>query len=484
MTTALQEATRRRAGRDVLVQVVARAANLALGIVVTALVVRTLGEAGYGEWSTILATLSMLGYLTTFGLQDVAVRQAAGDPEHEPDWLGALIVVYAALSLPVIAIGVVVLIAVHESQEMLVAGMILLATFPVTLVAPLAVAFRLRLRNGIAMAILTFNSVFWGAAVVAIHALGGGLVALAIAMSATSALSSILTLTAALRLTRVHLRPSREAVVRLVRVGTPVGLSGLLVLAYARIDQVLVFEIAGSREAGLYGAVYRLLESAHFIPGSLLTTLAPLMAAAWPRDPERLLRLARASVEYLAMGSLGFLVFAALTAEPVVRFLFGPEFAPAAPALPVLGAAFVVISFGYLTDNLILVLGRQRRLIPIAFGGLVLNVAANLALIPRYGFMGAAWATLATELFVELLGIVVVMRALGLRRLRVGRIGRIVTAAALFAAYLGTLRLVGAPLGVLVAAALLVYPGLLFALRALDVDEVRSVLLTRAPAAT
>ena len=68
--------SREHAFRDVFVQVVARVLNLALGIVVTILVVRILGDSGYGQWMTILTTFQLVGFFTSLGLESVAVREA------------------------------------------------------------------------------------------------------------------------------------------------------------------------------------------------------------------------------------------------------------------------------------------------------------------------------------------------------------------------------------------------------------------------
>ena len=49
-TATARHATRQRAASDILMQVVVRVLNLGVGVVVTAIVVRTLGQAGYGQW--------------------------------------------------------------------------------------------------------------------------------------------------------------------------------------------------------------------------------------------------------------------------------------------------------------------------------------------------------------------------------------------------------------------------------------------------
>ena len=70
-------ATPRHAVRDVAVQLVARAGNLVLGVVATAVVARALGGGGFGEWSTLLVVAQMAGYLADLGVEQVAVSRAA-----------------------------------------------------------------------------------------------------------------------------------------------------------------------------------------------------------------------------------------------------------------------------------------------------------------------------------------------------------------------------------------------------------------------
>lgn len=477
MEAAPLNPSRERAFRDVLVQVLTRILNLALGIVVTAMVVRTLGGTGYGQWMTILTAFQLVGFFTSLGLESVAVREAAADPAHAEDWVGALVVTRLALTAPVMIVGLGVLLLIQESHAMLVAGIILLVEFPLGVGSSLAVVHQLRVRNTLPMLVLTINSVLWGVSVLIVNLTGGGLVALALAMTLVTTATAMIQAVAALRILHFRLRPSRKAIVRLVRTGAPLGVAGLLVNAYARIDQIIVFEVAGSKAAGYYGAVYRVLEQAHFIPVSVLTTLAPVMATLWPSNRERMLRIVTLTAEFLAIGSLGALAFASVAAAPLMRLFFGEEFVPAAHALPVLGGAFVFICFGYLTGNLLLTLGLASRQIVVGVAGLVANVIGNLILVPRYGFMGAAWMTLVTEVVVVGTGGWFVVRRLGMVSL--GRLPRVTAAAAILTAVLLGLDALHAGLAGLAIASAVLYPALLLGLRAVEPDELRVLLLHR-----
>jgi O-antigen/teichoic acid export membrane protein len=480
MPSAASQATRQRAAHDVFIQIFARILNLALGVVVTALLARTLGDALYGQWSTILVVLGLVGYLMNFGMEGVVVREASREPEHEMEWLGSMLALRLVLIGPVLLVAALAIWLLHSSQQMLDAGLILIITMPFSGVGVLGLIFQLRVRNIVPMIVLTLRSVLWGAAIVFIYFNGGSLVELAIAMAVTNAVGTLAQMYAARRVVGQWLRPTRLHMGTLLRVGIPLGLSGVLVIFYARIDQVIVYVISGAREAGLYGAVYGVLDQSHFVPVSVLTTLAPIIAAAWPADRERMLRTVRLAAEFMAIASLGALAFACVASEQIVRLIFGAGFVDAAPALPVLGAAFVFICFGYLNGNLLIVMGLQRRLLSISLIALVVNLAGNFILVPLTGFMGAAWMTLLTEIVVFAASLTLILGTFELRSLGLGRILRTLLAAVLLGGVLAGLDLLGASLAVLIVAACLCYTALLFGLRALELDDVRVLLRRKA----
>jgi O-antigen/teichoic acid export membrane protein len=476
MAAIAREATKQRAARDILMQVGVRIANLALGAVVTALLVRALGENGYGQWSTGFGALALIAYFASFGMEGVVLREAARDPEEAHEWIGAMMMLRLIVVVPVMLLSLLTVLLLQRSHEMLVAGIILVVVMPFGGVGTLGLLFQLRVDNRVPMLVLTLRSVLWGAAVVFIYFDHGHMIALAIALVATNMVGTTVQAVAAFKLDVRMPRPSRKYLRQMLRVGLPIGISGALIIAYARVDQVIVYTIAGTNQSGLYGSVYNLLDQAHFVPISILTTLAPVIAASWPGDRARLLRTSRLTAELLALSSLGGLAFAIVAATPVVRLIFGREFLGAAPALPVLGAAFVFICFGYLNGQLLVVLGLQGKLMRISLLALVVNVCGNLILVPLTGFMGAAWMTLATEVVVFVCSLSLILRTLELPLPRPGRIGRTVLAAVLLGLALEGLRSADASLVVLVLATCVLYPALLFGLRAVGVEDIRVVL--------
>lgn len=181
---------------------------------------------------------------------------------------------------------------------------------------------------------------------------------------------------------------------RLLVESLPLLLNAAMVMAYMRIDMVMLGAMAPPSELGIYAAAVRLCEAWYFIPITIIhaTTASLLRAKAHGQAlyQRRLRQLLQGLVLFVYAVSVG----ATLVADPLIRLLFRDAFAGAAPVLSlyIWATLFIVLSTG---SSAYLVNEGLRWLLPIrAAAGAVLNIALNLLLIPAYGAIGAAIATL------------------------------------------------------------------------------------------
>jgi O-antigen/teichoic acid export membrane protein len=465
----------RRASLDIAVQVVGRIGNLALGVVVTLMLIRSLGARGFGAWSTIFAVSQIATNFGELGVGQIAISRAAADPKRESDWLSALLSLRLLLAVPIMLTSAVAVLIIAPTSESELAGVLISCALLLGAPSAMSAVFQLRVRNDISTALLTLNSVAWAIAVIAVAALSGGIVAFAAAFLAVATITSIATVLTARRIIPIRLSHTRKLWSPLLRVGFGVGIAGILVTSYVKLDQILVLELAGARQAGLYGAAYRVLDQVQFIPDSVMTTLYPLIASCYPSNLPRLRGLLQLAAEYLAIASLPILAFTIVAARPIASFLFGAKFIGAAPALPILMAAFVSISFGYLAGSMVVILELQNRFVRYAALGLALNAVLNVLLIPRYGFIAAAWITLLTE--------VVVMSSIMRRVLAtlvmkpsVNRFLRTLGAAIVMGLITWSARELGIPLVGLVIIGGISYLLAVMVLRVLTIAEVKAML--------
>jgi len=97
--------------------------------------------------------------------------------------------------------------------------------------------------------------------------------------------------------------------------------------------------------------------------------------------------------------------------EWVVPLIYGPGFGRIAVLVRALAPAIVAVYLGYLFTQALVVLDLQRRYLAIAAAGLAVNVACNAALIPYLEGVGAAIATVVTEILVTVAAALSALRA-------------------------------------------------------------------------
>jgi len=470
--------SRERAGRDIAGQLGFRIANLGLGVVTTIVLVRALGDDQFGQWVTILAVMTLASSFGMRGLTNVTVERAAGRPDQSAFWIGALVTLRLALSPVVTFTSLVICLLVADSHTMRIAALILHTTVITTAIAASQIVFQLRVRNAFISGVELVSGASWAIAVLLVAAIRPSLIAMAIAFAIVMNATNLALWLAARRQHPFPLRGGRAGWRPLISRGLPVAIASVVALGYGQIDQVLVFQIAGSAEAGLYGAAYRIYDRLHIFPAAIMATLFPLFVAARDVDRERVKTLFNTAIDYLVLASLPALTISLAGPEQICELLFGADFAESGQALPILMASLVVISLGHLTGYLIISYSLQGTYIWVAVLALAFNVLANLALIPPYGFVAAAWTTLATEVLVLAVSLFLISRKMRVRPTGV-HLPRIVAAAVAAGLIAWVGRVAGAPTFVWPTVAGLAYVPLLLLVRAVRTRDIRAVLARR-----
>jgi len=173
-----------------------------------------------------------------------------------------------------------------------------------------------------------------------------------------------------------------------------------VVLLYQRLDQGMVYMLSGQVEAGYYGVATRLSEYVTMIPMALFPVLSPIFTALKVNNKTVFLhRLSQLSVGMMGVGG-GVLGLMWLMAPWGIPLAFGPLFAPAVPIFRVHCVAmfffFQVIVLMIYTMNC----KTQLYKLGLDVGALLLNIGLNWMLIPKWGGVGAAWATVVAYAFV------------------------------------------------------------------------------------
>ena len=189
------------------------------------------------------------------------------------------------------------------------------------------------------------------------------------------------------------LRRARE----ILQPALTIGAAQAMGLLNYNFDSVLLGFLSTARTVGLYNAAYKPVTIALALPLTYFIGLFPALSRTHAEGPavfrplvERSLRLSALMVVPLAVGGT-------LLAQPIILLLYGANYAQSAQVLSILiWSAVLVILRGSYRHSLIAA-GHQGLDLRCAILASCVNVGLNLLLIPRFGMIGAAAATVAGD---------------------------------------------------------------------------------------
>jgi len=168
-------------------------------------------------------------------------------------------------------------------------------------------------------------------------------------------------------------------------------------MIYMKIDQIMLGQMIGDEAVGLYSAATRISEVWYFIPMAIVASVFPAILESKKRSEDEYYERLQKLYDLMAMISVGVALAMTFLSMLIVTSLFGEAYSEAGPvlAIHVWAAVFVFLGVAssqwFLAENL-QILSFQRTAL-----GAVVNVILNLWLIPLYGVVGAALATVFAQ---------------------------------------------------------------------------------------
>jgi O-antigen/teichoic acid export membrane protein len=187
---------------------------------------------------------------------------------------------------------------------------------------------------------------------------------------------------------RSHLRS-------LLRFGLPLAGASVIVFAIGFADQIVAGSMLGATALGFYVLAFNLSNWPVMVFSQPLRNVAPPTFARLQHEPEAMRRAFRSIVGLLAAVTFPVCLLLAGAAEPIIGFVYGAEWAPAASVLTWLGilAAFKILY--ELAYDYLVVIGASRAILALQAVTLVTLVPAVVVGIELSGIAGAAAAQVA-----------------------------------------------------------------------------------------
>ncbi len=179
--------------------------------------------------------------------------------------------------------------------------------------------------------------------------------------------------------------------------------AGVAMTLYS-VDVVLVRYLAGDQQTGLYAAAVQWSEFVWFVPIAIEGVMLQSTAGLWAQGKvEEISRLVSRLMRYVAVMTAFFLIYVLVFSDHLVTFYFGPQFQDAALPLQLLIPGAFAFSLARVIRPVIQAHGLVTTLLKVVSAATVINIALNVALVPRWGAAGASVATSLSFICVALL---------------------------------------------------------------------------------
>jgi O-antigen/teichoic acid export membrane protein len=173
----------------------------------------------------------------------------------------------------------------------------------------------------------------------------------------------------------------------------PLLMSGVAIMIYMRIDQVMLALMAGDLEVGIYSAAVRLVEAWYFIPMVVVSSVFPSIVEAKSMSEDLFYDRLQKLYNFMVLVSYIIALPVTLLAGWIIELLFGPPYGKAGPMLAVFIWSVLFTNLGVARSTFLTTMNWTKIHMMTVSLGCIINVGFNYFLIPRYGGMGAVIAS-------------------------------------------------------------------------------------------
>ncbi len=366
-----------------------------LRLCVLVLIARMLGMESFGIYALLLTLVELIGLITGFSYGDFLTREIAKDSKAAWPLAKRISQIRFAYTVPCVALALLVLAALRFPASLIGNAALLSLMLVPRVIGDSA--------QGVMKALRRFRPLLWvelgqgtmmlaTAPLLILQGFGlKGVIAAEILVSLIGAMIAVLAIAPS-----VDFRATNHAGLReLVGSTLPFNIYPFIATIYDRVDVVLLSKLAGNIATAIYSVPYRIFASFSIIPYGVMGALLPVFSASEVNRETRQ-DCARA-MKVLYLISLQFVLLAFAFARPAILMVLGQGYSESVVTIEILSWASIPVFQNHALNILLLAARKEKIFIWTASVCTVFNISANLLLIPRFSFIGAAVATLLTE---------------------------------------------------------------------------------------
>ena len=367
-------------------------------ILLLLLIAKRFGPTDFGRLSLILSLVEIVRVAADFGVDVVTIRRFSLHRLLSEKLLGnALALKLISATLGYVTSIILYWLLYHNGEGVKLLGIVGASLYTTLLLNAFVSYFQANLRmSGIVTSSLVSAFAYASLTLFGLYR-EWSLVALAVIIPASELINLVMTAAIYRKSSSLMVRFDRKIILSLLRESVPAAIGSIAVVLYLRLDNLMVGWFLNEQSVGVYAAAYRYTEPFMLVFTSLSISVYASLSLRGKKNGaaeagRNMLRIISAVVGMSSVAALFLSLFAAQLLE-----MISPEYSTATAVLRILSLSVVFKAVNGQLTALINSKGRYSLITSIAMVNLMVNIALNLLMIPKYGIIGAALAVTITE---------------------------------------------------------------------------------------
>jgi len=449
--------------------------HMLLAIVLFKVATKGFGPAGFGTYSLAMTLMYFVQMFDDIGINTLVTREIAKDVSRSRVIFGIALGTKILL-IPASLLFIALYLSAFHYDAVTTRVILIFSVYGLitSLMLLIFAAFRGHERMDLEAAVaMTEKTLSTSLCTLSIF-LGLGLIPFSILFTSSGVLALLLALCILNR--RIHpaaVTMNAASSRLLLKDSSAFGVAMFITYVYGQLAIPMLSQLQDLEAVGIYGAAQKLMSFTSLIPTVFATAFFPRLTAV-ARDREELSRIFSLGLKYLLMIAIPLLPGVFLLSDRLILLFADGQFAESARVMRILAFAASISFVNVFLPSLFGATDHQRLMLVFLAIALACNIGCNWILIPGHSSIGAAWATVITEFLANVISMGWVLKKV-VRITEFAYVFKVFFATGIMTAFLAAFP--GFHLVPTVLAAVTLYFGILFAVRALSVGQIKTQLI-------
>lgn len=376
-----------------------RIIQMSIGIIIGAITARYLGPSNYGIINYGDAYISFFYAICTLGLDGIIIKELVEKPQKQGITLGTGIMMRMISSL-ISIIGILIIVFLINPNDKLIISVVFIQS-----IALLFRSFELidfwfqsRLESKYVTMIKSISYIVISIYKVTILVMGKNVLWFAFSTTLDVCIISVLMVYSYIKFGGQKFKFCFNSSKNMLKVSYHFILSGLMISIYGQIDKIMIGKMLGADLVGLYSIGITICGMWYFIPGAIIASLRPSIVEIRNIDKKAYEKKLKQLYAIIIWLGIFYAIFINLFSKYIIVILYGKEYIGGIAPLNISVWYGIFAMLGSARDIWMICEGYQKYTKYFSLIGALSNIILNAILIPSMGIIGAAIATLSTQI--------------------------------------------------------------------------------------